>query len=80
MLEFPTVTLANDLAALKKAAARQPAALTEKQRPRFVLMSYEDYVALKKKAAGPRRSLRFDSMPDDIKDIVLEALDRPHAS
>ena len=80
MLEFPTVTLANDLPALKKAAARQPVALTEKQRPRFVLMSYEDYIALTKNAADPRRSLRFDAMPDDVQHVVLEALDQPYAS
>lgn len=80
MLEFPTVRLANDLPALKKAAARQPVALTEKERPLSVLMSYEDYIALTKNAADLRRSLRFCAMPDDAKHVVLEARDQPYAS
>jgi prevent-host-death family protein len=78
MQEFPAATLTRDPTALKEAARKRPVAITEYKRPRFVLMSYEDYLALSAKAADPRRSMRIDAMPDDLKALAIEALDQPY--
>jgi prevent-host-death family protein len=78
MREFPAATLTRDPTALKEAARKEPVAITEYKRPRFVLMSYEDYMLLTRKAEDPRHSLRTDALPDDMKALALEALDQPY--
>ena len=76
MQEFPAATLTRDPTALKEAARKAPVAITEYKRPRFVLMSYEKFLALT--AADPRRSLSTADMPADLRALALEALDQPY--
>jgi len=78
MKEFPAATLTRDPTALKEAARKNPVAITEYKRPRFVLMAYDAYLSLTARAAGPRRSLRTHAMPEDVKALALEALDQPY--
>lgn len=78
MQEFPAATLTRDPTALKEAARKRPVAITEYRRPRFVLMSYETYLALTKTVADPRRSLRSKAMPEELKELAIEALDQPY--
>ena len=80
MQEFPAAALSRDPVALKEAARKHPVMITEYRRPRFVLMSYDDYAALTAKAENPRRALRTGAMPDDLKALMLEALDQPYES
>jgi prevent-host-death family protein len=78
MKHFPAATLTRDPTALKEAARKAPVTITEYNRPRFVLMSYDDYLALTKRTADPRRSLRTDAMPETLQALALEALDQPY--
>ena len=78
MKEFPAATLTRDPTALKEAARKEPVAITEYRRPRFVMMSFEAYEALIAGRADPRRSLRTDALPDDLAALALEALDQPY--
>ncbi len=78
MQQFPAATLTRDPTALKEAARKGPVAITEYKRPRFVLMSYDNYIELTAKHADPRRSLRTSAMPEDLRALALEALDQPY--
>jgi hypothetical protein len=78
MQQFPAATLTRDPTALKEAARKNPVAITEYKRRRFVLMAYDAYLALTARAADPRRSLRTEAMPRELKALALEALDRPY--
>jgi PHD/YefM family antitoxin component YafN of YafNO toxin-antitoxin module len=77
MQQFPAATLTRDPTALKEAARKNPVAITEYKRPRFVLMAHDEYLALTARAADPRRRLRTDAMPENLKALALEALDQP---
>lgn len=78
MREFPAATLTRDPTALKEAARKSPVAITEYKRPRFVLMTYEAFLSLTRQTADPRQSLRTSAMPDDLKAMALEALNKPY--
>ncbi len=78
MQQFPAATLTRDPTLLKEAARKRPVAITEYKKPRFVLMSYDKYLALTARAADPRRSLRTAAMSEDLKALALEALDQPY--
>jgi len=80
MQEFPAATLTRDPTALKEAARKNPVAITEYKRPRFVLMSYDNYLTMTARATDPRRSLRTDAMAAEIKALAIEALDQPYES
>ncbi|MGD0635622.1 MAG: type II toxin-antitoxin system prevent-host-death family antitoxin [Beijerinckiaceae bacterium] len=76
--EFPAASMTRDPVAIKEAARKGPVAITEHKRPRFVLMSYADYLALTAKTTDPRRSLKTNAIPDDLKALALEALNQPY--
>ena len=78
MQEFPATALTRDPATLKDAARKRPVAITEHKRPRFVLMSYEQYEKLTQTPIDPRRVFKTDEMPDDLRALALEALDAPY--
>jgi prevent-host-death family protein len=78
MQEFPAATLTRDPISLKEAARKHPVAITEHKRPRFVLMSYEAYLSLTASRNDPRLALRTSEMPEDLKALMLEALDQPY--
>lgn len=76
MQNFRLSELARNWSALKHAATRAPVAITERNRPRFVLMAIEDYDRLQARAADPRRAFRVDQAPDDLAQLLTEGLDR----
>lgn len=78
MKRFPAATLTRDPTSLKEAARKEPVAITEYSRPKFVLMSYEDFIALNARATDPRRTFASGEMPEDIRALALEALERPY--
>jgi PHD/YefM family antitoxin component YafN of YafNO toxin-antitoxin module len=78
MQEFPAATLTRDPTSLKEEARKRPVAITEYKRRRFVLMSYDQYLALEARAADPRRSFKAAEAPDDVRALALEALDQPY--
>lgn len=78
MQEFPATTLTRDPSSLKEAARKRPVAITEHNRPRFVLMSFEQYEKLTRRPKDPRRAIRTAETPEDLRALMLEALTKPH--
>ncbi len=84
MRTFSTVQLLRDLKSVTHAAAREPVAITQHRKPRFVLMAVEDYQRLASPGADPRRAYRTEDAPSEITGLFEAALtelaDRdPHA-
>jgi PHD/YefM family antitoxin component YafN of YafNO toxin-antitoxin module len=79
MQEFAASILTRDPTALKEAARREPVAITEYNRPRFVLMSHEAYVALTAKPPEAASAGRFPVVAEGVKIIMLESPDEPYA-
>lgn len=76
MQTFNLTDLARQWSTLKHAATRAPVALTERSKPRFILMAVEDYERLRARAKDPRRSFKLDEIPADLEQPLLEGLDR----
>jgi prevent-host-death family protein len=54
------VDLLRDLKTVTHAAAREPVAITQHRKPRFVLMAIEDFERLQAGVVGPRKAYRLD--------------------
>lgn len=65
---FATVDLVRSTDEVKRAAIREPVVITEHSKPRFVLMTTEDYVRLRG-AANPHRHIRANETPDFILEL-----------
>ncbi len=77
MRSFTSVELVSAIDTVKTAAARGPVAITEHRKPKFVLMSYDDYERMQG-ASDPNRAYRLEETPDAILDILkdeFQALD-----
>jgi prevent-host-death family protein len=81
MRSFTSVELVSAVDTVKTAAAREPVAITEHRKPKFVLMSYDDYERMRG-AEDPNRAYRLEETPDAILDILkdeFQALDTRRA-
>jgi prevent-host-death family protein len=58
------------------AATRAPVAITQHCKPRYVLMSAEDFEKLAVRARDPRRVFGPGETPDDVASMFLPALDQ----
>lgn len=65
---FTTVDLVRSTDEVKRAAIREPVAITEHSKPRFVLMTTEDYARLRGEA-NPHRHVRADETPAFILEL-----------
>jgi prevent-host-death family protein len=80
MRTFSTADLNKQVGEVTDAAQRAPVVITRRSKPRFVLMSLEHYEALRG-PEDPRRAFTLDTMPDDLRDGLLqaaEAFEREH--
>lgn len=75
MRNFSTVDLLRDFKSVTHAAAREPVAITQHRKVRFVMMAVEDYEQLAAAGKDPRRVVRTDQTPQELADIFLPALD-----
>lgn len=75
MRAFSTVDLLRDLKTVTHAAAREPVAITQHRKPRFVLMAIEDFERLRG-AADPRKAYRVEETPRELADVLIAGLDR----
>jgi PHD/YefM family antitoxin component YafN of YafNO toxin-antitoxin module len=71
MRSFTSVELVSAVDTVKTAAAREPVAITEHRKPKFVLMSYDDYERLSG-ASDPNRAYLLEETPDAILDILKD--------
>ena len=72
--EFKAADLTRHTSELFDAAIRSPVAITKHRKPKFVLMSMDQYLQLAKGATQQVHML--DEMPDDLKALMIEGLER----
>ena len=75
MQKFTTVELLRDLKTVTHAAAREPVAITQHRKPRFILMAIEDFERLTVQP-DVRRAFRTEDTPPDLAGLIVEGLDR----
>ena len=75
MRKFSTVDLLRDLKTVTHAAAREPVAITQHRKPRFVLMAIEDFDRLRA-ASDPRKAYRVEETPRELAGLLIAGLDR----
>jgi prevent-host-death family protein len=73
MQSFPSTDLKQTLGDVLAAAAQGPVAITRHKKPRFVLMTVEEY---ERRHADPRRSYVVADMQSEDRKILLADLDR----
>lgn len=78
MQEFPATILTRDPTALKETARKAPVTITEDKRPRFVMMSYENYLELSAAKPDQRQVLATRKMPEAFRELALQALGQPY--
>jgi hypothetical protein len=76
MREFSTVELLRDLKTVTHAAAREPVAITQHRKPRFVLMALEDFERMKAGNPDPRKVYRIEETPPELAGLLADGLDR----
>jgi prevent-host-death family protein len=76
MRAFSTVDLLRDLKTVTHAAAREPVAITQHRKPRFVLMAIEDFERLRAAGSDPRRAYRVEETPSELADLLITGLNR----
>ncbi|MBL4929485.1 type II toxin-antitoxin system prevent-host-death family antitoxin [Fuscibacter oryzae] len=72
--EFKAADLTRHTSELFDAAIRSPVAITKHRKPKFVLMSMDQYQQLAKGATQQVHML--DEMPDGLKALMIEGLER----
>jgi len=74
MTRYSTSDLSRKSGDIIAEALRRPVTITQRNKPRLVLLSIEDYRRLTARA-DTRQAGRLESMPDDLFDDVKEAID-----
>jgi prevent-host-death family protein len=72
--EFKAADLTRHTSELFDAAIRSPVAITKHRKPKFVLMSMDDYQKLSRGAS--QQVHLIDEMPEDLKALMIEGLER----
>lgn len=72
--EFKAADLTRHTSELFDAAIRSPVAITKHRKPKFVLMSMDQYQQLAKGATQQVHML--NEMPDDLRALMIEGLER----
>lgn len=75
MQKFSTVDLLRDIKTVTMAADRQPVAITQHRKARYVLMTYDDFEAMKQKG-DPRRAYGPNEAPPELAELIGLELDR----
>lgn len=76
MRKFSTVELVRDMRTVTMAADRQPVAITQYRKPRYVLMTYEDFEKMAHRIEDPRRVFGPGETPPELAAILVPELDR----
>jgi prevent-host-death family protein len=75
MRKFSTVELTQQIGTVTHVASREPVTITQHRKPRFVLMSIEDYERLRARS-DTRTTGTLETMPDDLFEEVKAELSR----
>lgn len=74
MRQFSTVELTQKIGDVTHMATKEPVAITQHRKPRFVLMSMEDYERLVRRG-DTRQAWRSKEVPDDLLAEIETALE-----
>jgi len=74
MTKYSTSDLSRKSGDIIAEALRRPVTITQRNKPRLVLLSIEDYRRLTAKA-DTRKAGRLETMPDELFEEVKEAVD-----
>ena len=74
MKQFSTGELVRRLGDVTHAAAQSPVTITQHRKPRFVMMSIEEYKFMRDR--DPQRAYSADNTPQDVAEWLLPALDK----
>ncbi len=72
--EFKAIDLTRHTSDLFDAAIRSPVAITKHRKPKFVLMSMDQYQQLAR--GGTQQVHMLDEMADDLRTLMIEGLER----
>jgi len=72
--EFKASDLTRHTSDLFDAAIRSPIAITKHRKPKFVLMSMDQYQSLTR--GTTQQAHMIDEMPEDLKALMIEELER----
>jgi prevent-host-death family protein len=67
---FSTADLSRHIGDVTQAAGRAPITITHHNKPRYVMMSVEDFERI-----NPQKAYSIDDMPESVADMLIEALD-----
>ena len=67
---FSTAELSRHIGDVTHAASEAPVTITHHNKPRYILMSVEDFERI-----NPQKSYAVDDMPEDVATALLEAID-----
>jgi prevent-host-death family protein len=73
---FSSVELLRDIKTVTMAADRQPVTITQHRKPRYVLMTYDEYQAMTKARANPRRVFGPGETAAELAETILPELDK----
>lgn len=75
MQKFTTVDLLRDFKTVTMAADRHPVAITQHSKLRYVLMTCDEFEAMKNRG-DPRRVYTIGEAPQELIDTIIPELDR----
>jgi prevent-host-death family protein len=75
MRSYSTSDLVRAIGDVTHAAVAEPVIITHHAKPRYVLMSIEEYGRLSKTPIDPRRVYRADETPPDLAGMMVAAID-----
>lgn len=79
MRSFSTVELTQQIGAVTHAASREPVTITHHRKPRFVLMSVEDFEKMRE-GGRPRRAYGIGETPPELADMLAPELERRNSN
>jgi prevent-host-death family protein len=73
--QFSTVELTQQVGTVTHAASREPVVITQHRKPRYVLMSIEDYERMQAQGR-PRRVYGIGETPPELAEMLATELER----
>jgi prevent-host-death family protein len=72
---FSTVELTQQIGSVTHAASKEPVTITHHRKPRFVLMSMEDFERMRE-GTRPRQAFGVNETPPELAHLLISELER----
>jgi hypothetical protein len=76
MMQFSCSDLLRVIKTVTMVAARQPVTITQHRKPRYVLLTYDEYQAMTEARANPRRVFGPEETAAKLAEMILPELDK----